>query len=148
MKLLYLNILIILILAACSPARDYQHSEGLKFDKEDWTKDGRFERPYILNSEMSQDVKTGEEVLYLPAELFRNTSINTVYYEDKKSRNIQYNENGNPKFIVTFSPEHKMDEKSPYSLNKDEAVLDISTEGIDRTILIDDIRIPSKAQTP
>ncbi len=142
MRLFFLSTIILTLIISCSPARDYKHSEGLKFDMQDWTKDERLEQPFLINSDVNEKLSEGEETLYLPANLFRNTSINTVYFEDMKSESVEFIDGGKPRFKVNFTPNDKVIDDKPYSLEDDEAVIDISTQGIKRTILIKDIRIP------
>ena len=142
MRLFFLNTILLSLVLSCSPARDYKHSEGLKFDMQDWTKDERLERPFLINRDVNAKLSEGEETLYLPAKLFRNTSIKTVYFEDMKSESVEFIEGGKPRYKVNFTPADKIIDEKPYSLEKDEAVIDISTQGIKRTILIKDIRIP------
>ncbi len=142
MKTLLLPIVAVLLITSCATNYDYHYHKGLTFDSQDWLKDKKLERPFIINSSVSQKCEDSEEFLYLPAKLFKNTTIEEVYFEDMVSNEITLIDGDKPRYKVRFSfPDH-MNEELTYDLNKDQAVIKINSVGKNKTILIKDIRIP------
>ena len=127
---------------SCSPTQDFQHREGLKFDIQDWSNDERLERPFLVNGEINENLNANEDLLYFPAELFRNTQIDNVYFEDMVSEEVKYIDGTKPRYQVHFSHPINVSDELPYTLRDDEAAMKITTNGIERVILIKDIRIP------
>lgn len=117
----------------------FEKHKGLTFKAIDWSEET--ERPFIVNNQVNTEL--GDTLfLYLPANLFENTKILTVYYDNMVSSNIQKSEDGKNRIKVIFNRVDNTIGDMPYSLEIDQSVLVIMADSIEKTIKLEDIRVP------
>ncbi len=133
---------ILIFVGSCSPADTYQKHRGLTFKNIDWLNDEKLERPFLITSEVSQSCDENTKRLYLPAKLFKNSSIEYVYFENMKSTTVEFVDGEKPRYKITFNLKENHLEDSPYQLEPDQAVVGIKLPDHQKVIKIEDIRVP------
>lgn len=144
MKALIPLLFVLITILSCSPAKNFQNHYGLTFKDLDW-KDGKLERPFLINSDVSNKLTESEKKLYLPARLFENTIIEHVFFNGMKSDSIEMIDGEKPRYQIYFNKKKHEVLDLPYELKKDEAVVKIKVVNNNehqKLIKIQDIRVP------
>ena len=142
MRPFYLSLLLVTFVISCAPTTHYQKHQGLTFKNIDWLNDEKLERPFLITSEVSQSCDENTKRLYLPARLFKNASIEFVYFDDMKSNVVELVDGEKPRYKVTFKLKEDRLEDFPYQLEPDQAVVGIKLPDHQKIIRIEDIRVP------
>ncbi|WP_157111609.1 hypothetical protein [Nonlabens spongiae] len=133
---------VVLTLGSCAPARNYQNHKGLTFKSTDWLKDKKLERPFLITSEVSQSCSENQKKLYLPANLFKNSQIEKVYFDGMHSQTVEFVDGEKPRYRIWFDIMENQLTDFPYDLEPDQAVIIIKVLQAQKIIKIEDIRVP------
>jgi hypothetical protein len=139
MKITTVILFISLSFLSCKTTHFDDHY-GLVFKQIDWQTS--LERPFIINSDVIPNLGDDRFRLYLPADLFENTTITSVYYDEMRSKNITVLNDEKDRVLVLFDKENHLLKTASYELNPDEAVVVIDVNNHRKTIKIEDIRVP------
>ena len=150
MKPLLPLLLILAIIFSCASPKDYQNHNGLTFKDLDW-KDKKLERPFLINSVVSKKLSETEQKLFLPARLFKNSTIDEVYFDGMKSTDVTLIEGEKPRYQIYLNRKDDKVNSTPFPLELDEAVVKITVYKTrkknqvvnhEKIIKIEDIRVP------
>jgi hypothetical protein len=132
-------VLISLFFIGCSTTHFEKH-KGLTFKSIDWSED--LEQPFIINSYISPELGDRKINLYLPAKLFKNTTITSVFYNGMKSNDVLYTIDNTNRIAVFFDQDLHTIDSFPYALKLDQSVVVIQIDDLEKTIRIENIRVP------
>jgi hypothetical protein len=139
MKITSTLVVLSLLLLSCKTKNFNEHS-GLVFKQIDW--ESNLERPYLINSDVIPELGDTQFKLYLPAELFNNTTITSVFYRNMKSQNIEVLNDEKNRILVLFDKEKDTIKNTPYDLSPDESVVVLEVNDYQKIIKLEDIRVP------
>lgn len=139
MKITSTLVALFLLFLSCKTANFNEHY-GLVFKQIDW--ESGLERPFLINSDVIPELGDTQFKLYLPAKLFKNTTITSVFYRNMKSQKIEVLNDEKNRILVLFDKEKDTIKNTPYDLSPDESVVVIEVNDYQKIIKLEDIRVP------